>query len=44
MHLTSFTGRLDHDLLIGYSWGGGGALAGPEGLLLNEVLEVPSAD
>lgn len=36
-------GRLDHDLLIRYSWGDGGALAGPEGLLVNRVLEVSSA-
>lgn len=43
MDLTSFMGRLDLDLLIRYSWGGGGALAGPEGLLVNRVLEVSSA-
>lgn len=30
MGLTSFTGGPDHDLLIGYPWGGGGALTGPE--------------
>lgn len=44
MHLTSFTGRLEHDLLIECSQDGGGALAGPKGLLVNEVLEVPRAD
>lgn len=39
-----FYGRLDRDLLIGCSWGGGDALASPKGLLVNEVLEVPRAD
>jgi hypothetical protein len=44
MDLTAFMGRWDHDLLIRYSWGGGGALAGPEGLLVNGILEVRSTD